>query len=57
VQVALYWLLQMGFGIALTLGARGLTGVLQRIRYGGMPQAEAPENDGLDSAARAREQS
>jgi hypothetical protein len=58
VQVALYWLLQMGFGIALTLGARGLTGMLQRIRYGGMPpQAEAPENAARDAAARVRAQS
>ena len=58
VQVALYGLLQMGFGIALTLGARGLAGVLQRIRYGGLPpQAEAPENAARDAAARVRAQS
>lgn len=43
VQVALYWLLQMAFGIALTLGARGLTGVLQRIRHGGVQSIDAPE--------------
>ena len=58
VQVALYWLLQMGFGVALTLGARGLTGMLQRIRHGDMPpQAEAPENAERDVAARSGAQS
>ena len=58
VQVALYWLLQMGFGLALALGAHGLTGMLRRIRHGGMPsQAEAPDSAGRDAAARARAQS
>lgn len=58
VQVALYWLLQLGFGLALTLGARGLSGLLQRMRYGsGLRQPEAPENVEPDAAARAAGQS
>lgn len=34
VQVGLYWLLQIVMGAALTLGARGLAGLLHRLRYG-----------------------
>jgi hypothetical protein len=53
VQVALYWLLQVGFGVVLVLGARGLGGLLQRMRYGsGMSQTEAPENARSGTAAR-----
>lgn len=34
VRTGLYWLIQIVLGAALTLGARGLTGLLHRIRYG-----------------------
>jgi hypothetical protein len=45
IRIGLYCLLQVGFGIALTLGARGLVGVLHRLRYGASTsQPEAPDN-------------
>lgn len=34
VQTGLYWLLQIVVGVALVFGARGLTGLLHRIRHG-----------------------
>lgn len=34
VKVGLYWLLQIAIGLVLVLGARGLAGLLHRLRYG-----------------------
>jgi hypothetical protein len=35
----LYWIVQIALGAALALGARGLAGVLYRIRYGNLSQS------------------
>ena len=35
----LFWLVQIALGAGLTLGARGLAGVLYRVRYGNMSQS------------------
>jgi hypothetical protein len=35
----LYWIVQIALGAVLALGARGLVGVLYRIRYGNMSQS------------------
>lgn len=37
VQTGLYWLIRMVVGTALVLGARGLTGLLRRVRERGLP--------------------
>ena len=44
VEAGLYWLLQLVAGVALVLGARGLTGLLHRIRHG--DSRARPEADG-----------
>ncbi len=45
VRSGLYWLLQIAVGIALALGARGLTGVLHRLRHGDSPMRGVEERD------------
>jgi hypothetical protein len=46
VRTGLHWLLQIAIGLALTLGARGLTGLLHRLRYG---DSSVPERVAHDS--------
>ena len=41
----IYWVVQLAFGVVLVLGARGFTGWLWRLRYGGMPQSSAAADE------------
>ncbi|HEU4663620.1 MAG TPA: hypothetical protein VFS55_06290 [Dokdonella sp.] len=41
-----YWILRIVFGLALALGARGLSALLRRLRYGNAPVRDDEVRDG-----------
>lgn len=45
VQTGLYWLIQIVVGAVLVLGARGLTGLLHRLRERGLPPPVSETDD------------
>ena len=51
IQTGAYWLIQMVVGIALLLGASGLTGLLQRLRDGSLRGGPPPVADDGDPSA------
>lgn len=51
IQTGAFWLIQMLFGIGLVLGARGLTGILQRVRDGALRGGPPPVPDDGDPSA------
>lgn len=46
IGTGLYWLIQIVVGLGLALGARGLTGLLRRLRHGEAPVAADTDLDG-----------
>lgn len=51
IQTGAYWLIQISVGVALVVGARGLTGLLQRLRDGSLRGGPPPVPDDGDPSA------